>query len=158
MVDLSNQRRMAASILKCGINRVKIDPNRIEDVAYAVTRDDIRKKINDGFIEVRQKHGISRGRTRFVQAQKAKGKRKGQGSRKGPKYARFPRKRRWISTIRPIRAQLREFRDQKLIERNVYRKFYMYAKGGMFKSRAHLISHLKAENVLKSPEQVKSES
>ena len=130
-------------------NRVWIDPAKTEEVAYAVTRDDIRNLIKSDIINKRQKRGSSRGRIRFAQAQKAKGKQKGQGSRKGGKFARFPRKARWISTIRPIRVQLREFRDQELIDKKTYRKFYMYAKGGMFKSKSHLISHLKAENLLK---------
>ena len=155
MVDLLNQRRVAASILKCGIYRVWIDPNRTEDVAYAVTRDDVRNLIESGTIRKKQKGGSSRGRIRFAMAQRKKGKRKGQGSRKGAKYARYPKKQRWISTIRPIRAQLRELRDESMIERNTYRKFYLYSKGGMFKSKSHLLSHLKAEDLLKTPAQTK---
>jgi large subunit ribosomal protein L19e len=154
LTDLSNQRRVAATILKCGENRVWIDPNRTEDVSTAVTRDDIRNLIKSHIIQAKQKQGTSRGRIRFAEAQRKKGKRKGQGSRKGAKYARYPKKRRWISTIRPIRAQLRELRDEQIIEKNVYRKFYLYAKGGMFKNKGHLMSHLKAENLLK--ENVKS--
>lgn len=156
MVDLSNQRRMAASLLKCGIHRVWIDTNKTEDVANAVTRDDIRELIKAEIIQKKQKRGISRARIRYARAQRKKGKRKGQGSRKGAKYARFPKKRRWIATIRPIRAQLAELRDQQLIERDVYRKFYLYAKGGMFKSRAHIRAHLQAENLLKEPAKVKT--
>jgi large subunit ribosomal protein L19e len=158
MVNLSNQRRVAATLLKCGVNRVWINPNQIEEVAYAVTREDVRNLIKAGYIKARQKQGSSKGRIKFAQAQKAKGKRKGQGSRKGGKYARFPRKRRWIATIRPIRAQLRELKEQNLIERNIYRKYYMYAKGGMYKSKGHLMSHLKAENAIKSPDEVKTKS
>lgn len=149
MVDLTNQRRVAATLLKCGENRVWIDSKSIEEVAYAVTRDDIRNLIKTGIIQARQKRGTSRGRIRFAQAQRKKGKRKGQGSRKGGKYARYPKKLRWIHTIRPIRTQLRELRDQNLIERKVYRKFYLHAKGGMFKSRGHLMAHLNAENLIK---------
>ena len=155
MVDLGNQRRVAATILKCGANRVWIDPNRTEDVAYAVTREDVRNLIKSNSIQVKQKAGTSRGRIRFAKAQRKKGKRKGQGSRKGAKYARYPKKQRWISTIRPIRAQLRELRDQNSIERNVYRKYYLYAKGGMFKNKGHLMAHLKAENLLKTPSKTK---
>ena len=150
-MDILNQRRVAATLLKCGVNRVWIDPNRTEDVAYAVTRDDVRNLIKSGFIRARQKRGISHGRIRFAKAQRKKGKRKGQGSRKGAKYARFPKKQRWIATIRPLRTQLRELREQKIIDRNIYRKFYLHAKGGMFKSRGHLMAHLKAENLLKTP-------
>ncbi len=42
MPDLSNQRRLAASLLKCGENRVFLDPASQEDLADAVTRADIR--------------------------------------------------------------------------------------------------------------------
>jgi len=42
MTDLRNQRRMAASILKCGVNRVWIDHDRVDEIAKAVTKNDIR--------------------------------------------------------------------------------------------------------------------
>jgi large subunit ribosomal protein L19e len=158
MVNLSNQRRVASTMLKCGVNRVWIRPDRTEDVANAVTRDDIRNFIKDKIIRAKQKNGSSKARIKYAKGQRKKGKRKGQGSRKGGKYARFPKKQRWISTIRPIRAQLRELRDQDIIERNVYRKFYLYSKGGMFKNKGHLMAHLKAENLLKEPVKTKSKS
>lgn len=147
MVDITNQRRIAAKLLKCGVNRVWIDPTGIEDVSEAITRSDINSLINSGVIRARQKKGISRGRIQKIRLQKSKGKRKGQGSRKGGKYARFPRKRRWIQTIRPLRETLKKFRDTGKINRRTYRKYYLRAKGGMYKSKAHLESQMKAENV-----------
>lgn len=143
MVDISTQRRVAAEILKCGVNRVWIDPNRIEDVAEAVTRADLRVLIKDGAIRAHQKRGVSRARARARERQRKKGKRRGHGSRKGTKYARYPKKRQWIDTIRPIRSRLRELRDAGKIDRRTYRKFYRYAKGGMFKSKGHMEAHLK---------------
>lgn len=148
-MDLKNQKRMAAEILGCGISRVWIDPNRIEDVAEAITRADIRTAIASGTIRALPKKGISKGRIRYLQQQKKKGRRRGPGSRKGAAGARHPRKRLWIRTIRPIRATLRELRDEGKISRSVYREFYLKAKGGMFKSRHHLISHLISEGHLK---------
>ncbi|NLI74253.1 MAG: 50S ribosomal protein L19e [Euryarchaeota archaeon] len=148
-MDLKNQKRMAAEILDCGYNRVWIDPNRVEDVADAITRADIRTAIASGTIKARPKKGISKGRTRHDQAQRKKGRQRGPGSRKGTTGARTPAKREWIRTIRPIRATLRELRDENQISRSVYREFYMKAKGGMFRSRNHLISHLKSEGHLK---------
>ncbi len=144
-MDVKFQRRMAADILKCGYDRVWIDPNGLEEVAEAVTRSDIRSLIKDGFIGKKQKKGISRGRARHLAMQKKKGKRKGPGSRRGAKYARQPRKRRWIQTIRPIRRRLRELRDSGEIDATTYRRFYLYAKGGMFRSTAHMESHLEME-------------
>ena len=76
-MDLKNQRRMAAELLDCGANRVWIDPNRIEDVADAITRNDIRILINWGLIKAKQKRGISSGRRKHLAAQKKKGRQRG---------------------------------------------------------------------------------
>jgi large subunit ribosomal protein L19e len=148
-MNLRNQRRMAAEILGCGVHRVWIDPNRIEDMADAITRADIRTAIDSGTIRALPRAGTSKSRIRYAHGQKVKGRRRGPGSRKGSTGARNPRKRIWIRAIRPIRAVLKELREEEKISRPVYREFYLKAKGGMFKSRQHLISHLKTEGHLK---------
>jgi len=148
-MNLKNQRRMAAEILKCGVNRVWMDPNRLEDVEDSITRADIRTLIASGTIAAAQKKGISRGRARHVAKQKAKGRRKGQGSRKGTTNARKPNKERWMQTIRPIRKRLRDLRDDGKLPDGIYRDYYLKAKGGMFRSVSHLESHLKTEGHLK---------
>ena len=153
MTDLRNQRRMAASILKCGRNRVWMDSDRTDEIAKAVTRADVKILINGGAIKSKQIQGISRGRKKFNQKQKDKGRRKGHGSRKGAKYARLPRKERWIRTIRPIRTYLRQLRDDKSIERSVYRKYYRKAKGGEFRSKHHLRTRLTSDGFLKEDKQ-----
>ncbi len=142
-MKLTTQRRMAASILKVGKNRVWFDNEELGGVEEAVTRADIRGLINDKIIQARQKKGTSRGRANFRKGQEKKGRRSGQGTRKGAKGARFPKKRRWISTIRPIRKTLKELRDSKKIDSITYRKLYGLSKGGIFKSQAHLNSYLK---------------
>lgn len=148
MADLRNQKRLAADIMKVGKGRVRIDPDRIEEVAGAVTRGDVRKLVKAGVISSVQKQGVSRGRGRHLDAQKAKGRRVGPGSRKGAKYARLPRKERWMALIRALRNELRDMRDKGAIDRSVYRDYYMRAKGGQFRSRAHMVSHMKTEGVL----------
>ena len=148
-MDLSNQKRMAASVLKCGVHRVWIDPDRMEDVFDAVTRNDIRILIKSGAIDKAQKVGISKGRARYTKAQKRKSKRRGHGSRKGTKNARDPKKRRWIRAIRPIRRKLRSLRDEGQIDKETYRKFYRQASGGMFKNSSHLMSHLEMSGYIK---------
>ena len=148
-MDLKNQKRMAASLLKCGYNRVYINPNRTEDVGDAITRSDVRTLIYSGAIYARQKKGVSRGRTNYIKAQKAKGRRRGQGSRRGRKGARKPTKEMWMQSIRPMRRRLKELRDQGKIDPSTYREYYLKAKGGAFKNRPHLESHLKSEGILK---------
>ncbi len=148
-MNLKNQRRIAAELLKCGVNRVWIDPNRIEDASDAITRGDVRTLINSGAVYAKQKQGISRGRAEHTRAQKRKGRQTGQGSRRGRKGARKPKKERWIQAIRPIRKKLKELRDTGKIDSATYRKYYLQAKGGVFKSRPHLESHMRTEGVLK---------
>ncbi|HLF17239.1 MAG TPA: 50S ribosomal protein L19e [Candidatus Thermoplasmatota archaeon] len=149
MADLRNQRRLAAAVLKVGASRVRIDPDRGDEVAGAVTRADVRKLVSGGVIFSVQKIGVSRGRARKIAAQKKKGRRTGPGSRKGARYARKPRKDRWISTIRALRDELRTLREKEAIDAHAYRAYYVRAKGGQFRSRAHMRSHMKTEGALK---------
>lgn len=147
-MNLSNQRRMAAEILKCGIHRVWIDPNRMEEVADAITREDVRAAIRAGIIRKLPVKGQSRGRVRYRALQKKKGRRRGPGSRKGSSGARSPKKARWMRTIRALRRVLKELRDEGKLERSTYRMLYLRAKGGMYRSKAHLLQHLRAESYL----------
>jgi large subunit ribosomal protein L19e len=152
MADLRNQRRLAAQIMKAGASRVRIDPDRADEVAGAVTRADVRKLISGGVITTVQKEGFSRGRGRKLDMQKRKGRRTGPGSRKGAAGARTPRKAKWLSLIRALRDELRSLREKGAIDAHTYRAYYVRAKGGQFRSRAHLKSHMKTEGAL--PEEV----
>ena len=148
-VDVKFQRRLAAEIFKCGEDRVWMDPNALEEIKEAVTKEDIRFLIKRGLIKKIPKRGISRGRINYLRMQKEKGRRKGPGSRKGKKYARYPRKLRWIKSIRGIRRTLKDLRDSDKIDSPTYRKFYRLAKGGTFKSKNHLLMHMRMEGYLK---------
>ena len=153
MADLRNQRRMAADLLKCGDNRVWMDDDRVDEIAKAVTKNDVKILIRGGAITSRQIRGISSGRKKKNKEQKKKGRRRGHGSRKGGKYARFPRKERWIQTIRPIRIYLKQLRDDKQITPSIYRRYYLKAKGGEFRSKHHLKTHLISDGILKEGKQ-----
>lgn len=148
MADLRNQKRLAASVMKVGASRVRIDPDRNDEVATAVTRGDVRKLVSGGVITAVQKKGVSRGRGRKIASQKAKGRRVGPGSRKGAANARTPRKATWVNRIRALRDELRTLREKGAIDASVYRDYYVRAKGGQFRSRAHLRTHMKTEGAL----------
>ena len=49
-MQITNQKRIAARLLKCGVNRVYINPAYHEQVAGAVQTDDIREFIDEGVI------------------------------------------------------------------------------------------------------------
>ena len=149
MADLKNQRRMAAEVLGCGENRVWLNPDKIDDIAECITRADIRTAIASGLIKAKPKNGTSKGRIRYAAGQKASGKRKGPGSRKGTANARVSDKSRWMATIRPIRDELKTLRADGTITPSIYRLYYRRAKGGIYKSRANLRQHMKADGNLK---------
>jgi len=149
MPDLSNQRRLAADLLKCGEGRVWIDPASQEELADAVTRSDLRSAIKAGVIRKKAVPGTSRVRARRHALEVAKGRHSGPGSRRGTPRARLPKKDRWVRRIRAQRLLLRELRDTKKIPAAVYRQFYRRAKGGMFRSRAHLVVNLRLAGHLK---------
>jgi large subunit ribosomal protein L19e len=153
MTDLRNQRRLAASILKCGVYRVWMDQDRLDEIAKAVTKEDIRILINGGAITVKQIKGVSSGRNKYNQKQKEKGRKRGHGSRKGAKYARLPKKDRWMRTIRALRKYLKSLRDENKIDKSTYRKYYRKAKGGEFRSRHHLETHLRSDGIIKEEKQ-----
>ncbi|MGA8663477.1 MAG: 50S ribosomal protein L19e [Thermoplasmata archaeon] len=149
MPDLSNQRRLAAALLDCGEGRVFLDPASQEDLADAVTRADIRGAIKAGVIKRKPIQGTSRARAKRHAGEVAKGRHQGPGSRRGTPFARVPRKERWIRRIRAQRDLLKELRGSKKIPPSVYREFYRRAKGGMFRSRAHLLQNLKLAGHMK---------
>ena len=154
MPDLTNQRRLAAALLKCGLGRVWIDPASQEELADAVTRADVRSAIRAGVIQRMPAVGTSRGRARRRAEELAAGRHAGPGSRRGTPLARVPKKARWMRRIRAQRSLLAELRDQKRIPPAIYREFYRRAKGGMFRSRAHLLINLRLAGHL--PEEAKA--
>ena len=64
-------------------------------------------------------------------------------------HVRVGRERCPIRVIRPIRSYLKELRDEGKIDTRTYRKYYLQAKGGTFKGKAHLDQHLRASGLLK---------
>ena len=145
------QRRLAASILHIGLNRVYIspDPKEQENILDAITRDAVRGLIRRHVIQKRPEQGVSRGRARHREAQRAKGRRRGHGSREGALNARTPQKRRWIGLIRAMRRHLRSLKQEGRIDVATYRRFYAQSKGGMFKSKAHMEQQLRAAGALR---------
>lgn len=142
MSDLSTQKRIAAAVLKCGVNRVWFDPARLSDIEGAISREEMRKLVEEGAVRAATVKGNSRGRARARMANRSYGHQKGYGNRKGRSGARTPSKRQWIQRIRAIRSALREMRDDGTLDRRSYRKLYRRAAGGQFRSRAHLKTHV----------------
>jgi len=151
MVDVTNQRRMAASILKCGLNRVYMPPDKekLQEISEATTRAMVRSLIVRRYIRRMPARGVSRGRARALHDQRVKGRRRGAGSRRGKSGARTNAKTRWTNSIRGIRRTLRSLRASNKITTEQYRAYYRAAKGGQFHNKGHLLSQMEARGDLK---------
>mgnify|MGYP001579866268 CR=1 FL=1 len=147
MLDV--QKRLAAKLLKCGKNRIKFDPERLEDIKEAITKADVRGLINNGAIIKGRVHNTSRFWARYKSGQKSEGKQKGLGSRKGKKTARLEPKRVWINKIRLQRGFLKSLRNSNSISIKDYHELYMKSKGGFFRSIRHLKLYTQEKGLLK---------
>lgn len=149
MTDLSLQKRLAAEVLGVGASRIWIDPTKADVVAQAISREDVKRLIKDGVIAVKPEHGIAGYSSKVRHKQRSKGRRRGHGKRKGTKSARLDEKELWANKVRKMRRYLRYLRDKKLIDRRTYRRLYLLAKGGHFRSFASLKLYLKENKILK---------
>ena len=150
---ITNQKRMAAQILsqregrQVGIHRIWIHPDYLEEISNAVQKDAIRELIEEGLIKAKPIKGTSLVRARKAAAQRANGRRKGQGSRKGSANSRNPKKHRWMSLIRAQRRDLKELRSSEQLTPSQYRHYYRKAKGGSYRSVAHMRTNIELEGI-----------
>lgn len=152
MANIRAVKRMAASILKCGITKIWIDSSKLNEVQKAITREDVKKLIKKGVIKKRkEKEGTNPEKKKKLE-QKRKGRRKGPGSRKGARGAREGEKTEWLKKVRAQRRLIKILRDKGVIEKSVYRKLYRLIKGGAFRSKKHLLTYLKERELLKEGE------
>ena len=148
-MKLKNQKRIASQILKASPKRVKLDPKKFTEIKEAITKSDVKGLIRNDIITLNPKKGVSRVRARKIIVQKRKGRRSGQGSRKGKKTARLSSKRLWINKIRIQREFLKDLANSKLLTTRNYRELYLKIKGGYFRSKAHLKLYINENNLIK---------
>ena len=129
-MDLSLQKRLAASVLKCSVKRIALDNTKLDEIKEAITKDDIRSLIKNKTIIRKPVKGTSQVRARKRHKQRKKGRQKGYGKRKGTPNARMSLKGKWIKRVRLQRKFLRELKDKEIISTQNFRMLYLKSKGG----------------------------
>ncbi len=143
MVDV---KRLAADILGVGVSRVRISPEAQDRILEAVTREDVKALIDEGLIWAEHKKGVSRGRWREKHAKKKIGRRRGHGSKKGP---RLDEEEAWKNKVRSMRRFLNTLKRRGLIEPATWRMLYRMVKGNYFRDLRHLKTYINEHNLAK---------
>ena len=142
-MNLTNQRRLAADLLEVGVNRVWINPEHMDDVEGAITREEVRKLIHEKIIVSLPEKGVSRSRAKTIRGKKKLGRRSGPGSVTSAGYAKVTKKDAWMLKIRSLRRKLRELKASRVITESTYTQYYRMAGSGRFDSIGELERHLK---------------
>ncbi len=140
-MNLRSKRRLAASVLGVGEDRIIFDDEYSDLIQDAITRSTIRGLVGFGAIRVAPKKGVSKGRFR-ERSQKLK-RGRGAGSTEGSARARNPRKDMWVRKVRALRWRLKVAKDRKEISQQAYKSLYKQVKGGQVRGVRHLMDLMK---------------
>jgi len=137
VVNLKTKRRLVARILGVGANRIKFDSEYLDDVADAITRDNIRSLLTANIIEIKPIKGTSKGRAHHKRSQRRKRGTK-QGSKKGAKGSRIGKKQIYVRKIKALRHRLEVSKGRKEITNKEYWQLYRQVGGNQVRNVAHL--------------------
>lgn len=137
VVNLNAKKRLAARVTGVGIHRIKFDTDHLDDIADAITRENIRSLITANTIKIKPFVGTSRGRAQYKKDQKNK-RGTTQGSKQGRKGARVGKKVVYVAKVRSLRRLLKIAKDRKDLTNPEFWALYKKVGGNTVRNKAHL--------------------
>jgi large subunit ribosomal protein L19e len=137
VVNLKAKKRLASRITGVGVHRIRFDVDHLDDVADAITRENIRSLITANTIKIKSIVGTSRGRAHTKKAQKNK-RGTTQGSKQGRKGARVGKKEVYVAKVRSLRRLLKIAKDRKNLTNPEFWTLYKKVGGNTIRNKAHL--------------------
>lgn len=147
VVNLRAKKRLASRVTGVGVHRVRFDPDRLDDIADAITRANIRSLVTAGTITIKSFRGTSRGRAQYKREQRNRRGTK-PGSKQGRKGARTNRKEAYVAKVRSLRRLLRIAKERQDITNPEFWNLYKKVGGNTVRNKAHL-RQLMAETISK---------
>ncbi len=137
VVNLKAKKRLAARVTGVGVHRIRFDTDHLDDVADAITRENIRSLITANTIRIKSFTGTSKGRAHTKKAQKNK-RGTTQGAKKGRKGARVGKKEVYVAKVRALRRLLKIAKDRKDLTNPEFWILYKKVGGNTVRNKAHL--------------------
>jgi len=137
VVNLKAKKRLASRVTGVGVHRIRFDADHLDDVADAITRENIRSLITANTIKIKPFTGTSKGRAQQKKAQKNK-RGTTQGSKQGRKGARVGKKEVYVSKVRALRNLLKIAKDRKDLTNPEFWALYKKVGGNTVRNKAHL--------------------
>ncbi|MDH3204265.1 MAG: 50S ribosomal protein L19e [Nitrosopumilus sp.] len=137
VVNLKAKKRLAARVTGVGVHRIRFDTDHLDDIADAITRENIRSLITANTIKIKSFTGTSRGRAQTKKSQKNK-RGTTQGSKQGRKGARVGKKEVYVAKVRALRRLLKIAKDRKDLTNPEFWTLYKKVGGNTVRNKAHL--------------------
>ncbi|MFQ5497462.1 MAG: 50S ribosomal protein L19e [Nitrosopumilus sp.] len=137
VVNLKAKKRLASRVTGVGVHRIRFDTDHLEDIADAITRENIRSLITANTIQIKSFTGTSRGRAHTKRSQRNK-RGTTQGAKQGRKGARVGKKEVYVAKVRALRRLLKIAKDRKDLTNPEFWTLYKKVGGNTVRNKAHL--------------------
>jgi large subunit ribosomal protein L19e len=130
MKNLNKRKALAAKVLGVGKNKIVFDTSRLEEIKEAITKQDIRDLFAEGIIRIAPARGRQTKEKRTTNRKAGKIKRKVKR-----------RKAKYVILTRKLRRYIKDLKQSKKINQEVYSDLRKKIRSKSFKDLSHLKEH-----------------